>query len=414
MKCCTQLIRGIRTLMPRGTPPGAGAMPALLLAVLLCATCPTGAYAQEQGSLDDRITEQKRELEKIKREIDLHRDKSKELRQKERNLLKKISSLEKEAALSKKLLRGAQNQEQLLSQKIDSLKTRILIENEKLSFQRDRLAARLRQLYMQEPNFKWAMLLGSENLQQMMRNQKFLRLVAERDATLFRDVKEHKLALERERAELTEALVDVADLRKMRERESTTLMKTKSSRLAVLKQVKSQKSKHEQAIAELKQAEQKLNSLLEAMEKSRLDGGFDIANAVDFAKLKGKLNRPVDGSIVKKFGKNRHPTFGTVTFNSGVDISASPGAPIRAVARGKVEFVDWIAGYGQCLIVNHGKGYYTLYAHVSEVFVKPDQVVSAGEVIAEVGDTGSMEGYACHFEIRKSKEALNPQEWFAK
>ena len=86
----------------------------------------------------------------------------------------------------------------------------------------------------------------------------------------------------------------------------------------------------------------------------------------------------------------------------------------RAVAPGRVEFVDWITGYGNCIILNHGEGYYTLYAHASDIFVAPGQVVARKEVIAEVGDTGSLNGYECHFEIRKAKKALNPSKWFAK
>ena len=103
-----------------------------------------------------------------------------------------------------------------------------------------------------------------------------------------------------------------------------------------------------------------------------------------------------------------------MTFNNGVDIAAPSGTPIRAVAAGRVEFVDWIGGYGNCIILNHGGGYYTLYAHAAETFVNPGQVVSHKEVIAEVGDSGSLNGFECHFEIRKSKQALNPIEWFAK
>ena len=132
----------------------------------------------------------------------------------------------------------------------------------------------------------------------------------------------------------------------------------------------------------------------------------------DFAKLKGRLIRPVEGKITKTFGKNRHPTFGTITYNNGVNIKAPAGAPIRAVATGKVEFVDWISGYGNCIILNHGGGYYTLYAHAAQIFVSPGRIVSQNEVIAEVGDSGSLNGYECHFEIRKSKDALNPMEWF--
>jgi len=103
-----------------------------------------------------------------------------------------------------------------------------------------------------------------------------------------------------------------------------------------------------------------------------------------------------------------------VTFNNGVDIGSTAGAPIRAVASGQVEFVDWIDGYGKCIILNHGGGYYTLYAHVSATFISQGQKIAGGDVIAEVGDTGSLNGFECHFEIRKSKQALNPAEWFAR
>jgi septal ring factor EnvC (AmiA/AmiB activator) len=103
-----------------------------------------------------------------------------------------------------------------------------------------------------------------------------------------------------------------------------------------------------------------------------------------------------------------------VTFNNGVNIKAAAGTPIRAVAAARVEFVDWIAGYGNCIILNHGGGYYTLYAHAADIFVSPAQSVNAREVIAEVGDSGSLNGYECHFEIRKSKQPLNPADWFAK
>jgi septal ring factor EnvC (AmiA/AmiB activator) len=411
-------MRPVRRRLLRRAPAIRNVLAFLIAGAILSAGTglrPGFTLAQEAGSLNDRIKEQKKELDKIQEEMKLHREKSKELKEQEQSLLKNISSLEKDATLSQKLLAGAQNQEDLLTQKIDSLKTRLGIEQEKLSYQRERLNRRVRQLYMQGPHFKWAMLLGSKDIQEMLRTQKFMRLVTERDAQLVSAVRDNTRAIEHEQAELTEALVDVAALRKMREDESATLKKTRSNRVAMLNRVKGEKSKHEQAIRELQQAEERLKSLLEAMEKSRLkEKDLGIAGAVDFAALKGKLMRPVDGTVVKPFGSSRHPTFGTVTFNSGVDIRAAAGAPIRAVAPGKVEFVDWIAGYGQCLIVNHGGGYYTLYAHVAQVFAKPQQAVAAGEVIAEVGDTGSMEGFVCHFEIRKSKEALNPSEWFAR
>jgi murein DD-endopeptidase MepM/ murein hydrolase activator NlpD len=183
----------------------------------------------------------------------------------------------------------------------------------------------------------------------------------------------------------------------------------------MLTQIRNEKSQHVQAIDELKQSEEQLKDLIGQLEQRRLaDSDTSGLPPGDFAKLKGKLIKPVNGKITKKFGQDKHPKFGTVTFNNGVNIKAPSGAPIRAVATGKVEFVDWISGYGNCIILDHGGGYYTLYAHTAQIFVTPGQMVGRNDVIAEVGDSGSLNGYECHFEIRKSKQALDPMKWFAK
>jgi murein DD-endopeptidase MepM/ murein hydrolase activator NlpD len=134
--------------------------------------------------------------------------------------------------------------------------------------------------------------------------------------------------------------------------------------------------------------------------------------AGDFAQARGKLAWPVRGEVVGSFGNEKHPKFGTVTFNSGIDIAAPLGTDVRAVARGRVDFASNDYGtYGQMLILNHGDGYYTLYAHCSAVLVTRGQEVESGQVVARVGDTGSLKGSILHFEVRKGRTALNPLEW---
>ncbi|HEU5310451.1 MAG TPA: peptidoglycan DD-metalloendopeptidase family protein, partial [Candidatus Eisenbacteria bacterium] len=121
---------------------------------------------------------------------------------------------------------------------------------------------------------------------------------------------------------------------------------------------------------------------------------------------------PVTGRVARSFGQQKNPRFNTTTFNSGVDIAATFGASITAVAKGRVDYVNWLEGYGKCAIINHGGGFYTLYANASEILVSVGKDVAAGETIGRVGDTGSTIGTALHFEIRKGREALNPLEWF--
>jgi septal ring factor EnvC (AmiA/AmiB activator) len=371
--------------------------------------------AQSSGSLEDRIKSQKSKLQEIEGEIKRHHAQSNELKKKETDVVKQLSYLDKEIALSTKYLSGLKKKEALVTQQIDSLRMNIGQESDVLSRQKKRLAGRLRQMYMRGPQRQWVFVMGGENVADKLRRYKFMRMIADRDARLVHEVSGRKKGLESEQAGLTEALSEIASLRITQEVEAEKLKKSKSARVTMLNKIRKDEGKHKQALADLEKAQGQLRDLIGELERKGLHekeptglppGGF--------AALKGRLRRPVDGQVIGTFGQSKHPRFGTVTFNNGIDIQAQAGTPIRSVAAGRVEFVDWIEAYGNCIIINHGGGYYSLYAHASDIFVRADQNVSANDVIAEVGDTGSLQGYACHFEIRKSKQALNPAEWFAK
>jgi septal ring factor EnvC (AmiA/AmiB activator) len=382
--------------------------------LLIQAACPVPGFPQSEGSLEERLSSQNQELEKIRKKINQHRSKSKELEKEEAGVIQRLSAIDKEIELSGELLRQLLGRETLLTEQIDSLQSSVSAERSALGTQEEKLRARLRQLYKREPNFQWEILLGSENIHHMMERYKYLKLVAERDARLLTEVRLHKSALEHEQAVLTEALADVAGLKTAQVEEAELLKEKKKERVAMLQNIRSQKAKHTRAIKDLEKAREELQVLIDQLEERRKKEMDRLGDLGDFNRLKGRLIRPVEGQLIRSFGSYRHPKFGTVTFNSGIDIKAPSGTPIRAVARGEVEFLDWIAGYGKCVILNHGRGYYTLYAHVASVYVQQGQDVEQGAVIAEVGDSGSLEGFSCHFEIRKSKEALNPMEWFAK
>ena len=391
----------------------------VLLAAFICVSLPLvvagGANEPDDQTLKERIDGQEKELERIKREIEEHRAASRKLQQQEKTTLKKLSALEKEISLSREFLRNLQRQESLMSERVDSLRIHIDSVDSTLARQKNVFARRIRQMYKRDPNYRWDIILGSENIQEAVRRYKFTRLVAEQDAALIREMRSRKQTYEIESAALTESLADMAVVRTEREEEASKLERSKRQRATLLAKIRTEKTQTTQAIKDLERAQQELKDLIGRLEKQRLDlESKGIVIEGDFGKLKGKMIRPVDGRIVRGFGQQRHPKYGTVTFNNGVDIGSSAGAPVRAVASGLVEFVDWIDGYGKCIILNHAGGYYTLYAHVSATYVAQGQKVTGGEVIAEVGDTGSLDGFECHFEIRKSKQALNPMEWFAR
>ncbi|RJP86902.1 MAG: hypothetical protein C4518_13005 [Desulfobacteraceae bacterium] len=134
----------------------------------------------------------------------------------------------------------------------------------------------------------------------------------------------------------------------------------------------------------------------------------------DFSAHRGLLKMPVSGKVVSKFGKYIEPNSGAVNFRNGVEIKTQQGTPIRAVFSGQTIFSSWLKGYGNVIIIAHGEHFHTVYAHVEEVFSAKGKQVEAGEVIATVGDSGSMIGPSLYFEIRHRGSPVDPLVWVNK
>ena len=129
------------------------------------------------------------------------------------------------------------------------------------------------------------------------------------------------------------------------------------------------------------------------------------------SKLAGNLEWPVRGKLIRGFGRSVHPKFKTVTLNNGFNIAAPSGSPVAAVADGSVEYSDHLPGFGQCVILDHGAGYYTLYAHLEGVFVDKAEKIARGQVIAEVGRPAPGDDPQLYFEVRQGRTPLDPADW---
>lgn len=135
----------------------------------------------------------------------------------------------------------------------------------------------------------------------------------------------------------------------------------------------------------------------------------DIQSNIAFAKLEGKLPWPVQGAILERFGSQRFET----TWD-GTVIGAHEGAAIHAVAEGRVVYADWLRGYGLMIIVDHGKGYMSLYAFNQSLHKSLGEYVRAGDTLASVGRSGGRSRAALYFGIRKKGKAVNPEKWCRK
>ncbi len=136
-----------------------------------------------------------------------------------------------------------------------------------------------------------------------------------------------------------------------------------------------------------------------------------VTSTRGFAALKGRLPWPSAGTLAVGFGQQVELAFGSVISHNGIDIAAKPGTPVQAVARGQVAFADWLVGFGQVVIIDHGEQYHTLYAHLGSVRVAVGDKVEGGTEIGTVGDTGSVLGTRLYFEVRAAGSPQDPLAW---
>jgi len=138
-----------------------------------------------------------------------------------------------------------------------------------------------------------------------------------------------------------------------------------------------------------------------------------MPGASSLADRKGRLPRPVGGSVARPFGSRTDPELGVVLDNPGVDFRCAPSAAVRVVAGGRVEKATWVPGFGNTLLVRHGDEGWTVYAKLDEVAVKEGQAVAAGQTLGTAGrqeDTGQG---TLHFELWEGRQARNPADWLA-
>lgn len=125
------------------------------------------------------------------------------------------------------------------------------------------------------------------------------------------------------------------------------------------------------------------------------------------SRLKGKLSWPVDGEIIHSYNSKRNKQLRW----KGVFLKASGGSKVRAVAKGKIVFSDWMDGYGYLIIVQHDNNYLSLYGYNRALYKKDGETVQANEAIAAVGNTGDLTTNGVYFEMRKGKNTINPAKW---
>ena len=374
----------------------------------------TASHAADEAQTE--IENQKKELESLGRELEERRAKSQQLRGRERNLLGELKEKEVQLSLTIRYLAALEKRRKIVSSDLGDATTELARTAVQLDSDRRRLAWRLREIYKRGRSRDIEYLLSARTFPDLVNRTYFLAKVAREDKNQMLLTQAHRAEVQDTKARLEARQHELDRLKRETERQRQAQKQLASDRRVLLAQIRGERKSNEQAAAELERASKRIQALIGELEKRRLAGERGGPGGVlplfgDFSRNKGRLPWPVTGKVMGSFGYMRNPRFGTSTYNSGIDIQAAFGTPIAAVSKARVDYVSWLDGYGKCAILNHGGGFYTLYAHASEILVAVGKQVEAGEIIGRVGDTGSTIGTALHFEIRQGKTAVNPLDW---
>ncbi|MBN1982480.1 MAG: peptidoglycan DD-metalloendopeptidase family protein [Chitinivibrionales bacterium] len=365
---------------------------------------------------EERLQVQNGALDSIKKELNKGRKRIKELSKKEGVFLEQLEALEINIDASVSFLGGLNGKIDTVSQHIQLLTDSLAILGRQLQYRQQKMRMRLKNIYTLGSPHLLEIVLTSGTITDVLNRVKYFQQLHRYDQSLLVSidnvrnlVSENMEIRRREYRELT-------DLRTVKEQEIAHLQSQQENRQKLLQEVQAEKKSFQAMVKELQRAQAELTSLVKNLEVKRRKAKKEYEQNLktDFVRRKGSLSWPVEGQVIRGFGKVVHPVYQTVTNSSGIDIKASKGTSVHSVAPGAVEYIGWMRGYGKFIIINHFGDYSTIYAHLDKVLVTENQSVKSNEDIAEVGETGSLNGPKLHFQIRKSSETLDPVQWLEK
>tara|TARA_B100000795_G_scaffold129255_1_gene96325 strand:- start:1427 stop:2641 length:1215 start_codon:yes stop_codon:yes gene_type:complete len=379
------------------------------------------------GSLcfaENEATKTEKDLLKIQKEINqLDRNIKKNTKTK-KNLSSELKQKEKKISKTKKELYKIKKKFKSNKKKIKNLNNQLLKLKKEIQVKKKSLSSRLYQAYTKGNPGYLQMYLDGINPSQISRESYYIGYYSKQQDIEIKSIKKAYKKIKVTKKLTNKTLKKVASLKKQKEKNKNKLQKQRREKAKVIKKINkklvSQKKKKQKLIKNEKKlttifkalikkikadTTKKRSKKIKADNKSIPDSKFD---GIDFKKLKRKLKLPVKGKIIHKFKSKRKDT--GVAWK-GLFIKAKEGSEVYAIASGKVVFSDWIKGFGNIIIIDHGKGYMSLYGNNSSLLKESNEIVNGGSVIAIVGNSGGNSTNGLYYELRKNSKPFDPLKW---
>ena len=340
------------------------------------------------------------ELNNIHQQINQTQSQLNEGKKKEKQLSSQIKQLEAQINATEKEIAGLKGDINKTEQQISIVRANLAAVEREMETQNADLQKRLRAMYKNGDVGLIQILLGSEDITDFMSNMDMVQRIFDNDVEILKTMEEQHNKIEAQKKQL-ETLC--AQLESAKQQEANKQANLQASRGQVAS-LKSQVAKDNAALeAEIDALNEEANRLVE--EIKRLQGDQAYAGGT-FAWPSASSTR-----VTSEFGNRIHPILKVNKLHTGLDIGAASGTKVLAANSGTVIKAGWNNSYGNLVMIDHGGGIVTLYAHNSKLLVSTGDVVARGQTIALVGSTGNSTGPHIHFEVRVNGQYQNPRNW---
>ena len=378
----------------------------VLCGILILILCSFSLYSYAENA-DSSITDLQEEQKELQNQMQQSGEQLTEVQDELTENLEQVQKLDEKIETAEKELEELNKKIEKLSQDIKHLEARLKVATNNYEKQKKLLESRLIEMYESGENQYLDVLLSSTTMSEFVSSYFLITEIASYDTELLDEVEEKKDIIELANEHLTENLDQLSIMKKNQETSTKILQNVKTLRENYIAKLTDQEKEIQAKIDEYKaQFEQVNKEILEVA----------LAQGLSTDYVGGIMEWPVPGytKITSPFAMRVHPITGVYKLHTGVDISAPMGANFVAANDGIVTKAYYNSAYGNMVMIDHGGGISTLYAHGSEILVQVGQVVSRGEPVLKVGSTGYSTGPHAHFEVRINGVVTNPMDYITK
>lgn len=372
----------------------------IIIGALICLGLAFFAWPDSGMAAADPLAQHRAEQKRLKAEMDAQK---KEIAQKnaaKKDIQAEINDLDLDIHRLEADMESANIQLQVLQTQLGEIENQLKDAEARLEQRLLFLKERILEIYINGDVNLYDVLFDSEDYSDFLMRYDMLEIIVQQDLVLLEEVKADRALIEEQKALKEKRFNDLVELRQIKANSISELSGLQEQKAVALDKIDKEKAAAEAAFAAMEAASKDVEAQIRKIQEASKDKG----------EFNGIFKWPLPGHtrITSDYGMRFHPILKQNKLHTGVDIGAPKGTSIVAVEKGTVIFSGWNSAYGQMVIVDHGGGVSTLYAHMSKILAANGKKVSQGETIGQVGSTGWSTGNHLHFEVRINGSPVNP------